>query len=45
LKLILSVCDNVRDERLPRLGVEVIDNKVSAKTMDYENWKFCIPKK
>mmetsp|Transcript_34970 Transcript_34970/g.51369 ORF Transcript_34970/g.51369 Transcript_34970/m.51369 type:complete len:276 (-) Transcript_34970:142-969(-) len=40
-KEILKLCDNVRENALPAMGLEVVDIKQHASSSD---WKWCVPK-
>ena len=50
MKKILSLCDEVRDDIFPTLGIEFLDGK-GIEVVDHDgkvtidNWRYCIPKK
>ena len=45
-KELLSLCDAVRDEHLPPIGVEILDASESSERgeSDGSRWRFCVPK-
>jgi len=54
MKDILKICDNLRDDTLPRMGIQILDNTVNDSQDDDDNsttsasssslhWKTCIP--
>jgi len=43
MKQILSICDELRNTRLPAMGVEVVDTESRDTDMN-DSWRFCIPK-
>ena len=46
MKEILSLCDKMRDDRFPRLGVEILDGKVAGDGEVDANrgWRYCAPR-
>ena len=45
-KEVLELCDELRDDILPSLGVELVDNKVANRVDDNDNrvWRLCSPR-
>lgn len=41
MKRILNICDDVRDNQLPKLGIQLLDGKVEG---DDDSWTICLPK-
>lgn len=42
LRLLLEECDNLRNNSLPALGVELLDNK--ARDDQKSRWRYCLPR-
>lgn len=41
MKRVLDLCDDIRDVELPKIGVELIDDKVDG---GGDGWRMCLPK-
>ena len=43
-KDVLGLCDELRDDILPSLGVELVDGKVANEVDDNRAWRRCSPR-